>query len=543
MATAIAQGKTFTFPEGTTPEQMGIAIDEFFAGQAAPVQPTVAIPSPARAGVGALETATAIGTGIVAEPIAGLSGIAAAVIPGGKTGAEAVEATREALTFRPRTPTGQRMLGGVGKALEPVAKGLQAVEDVLGDSVLNVTGSPALAAAAATAPTAVLEGLGLGVAKKAARVPKTPQQIPKISTVNAKQVENALIESAPNIDQLKDASRAVYKELDDLGVVFKKSETRRLKNALLDTARKRKFKPTLTPKTSAVLDEVVKDLSGQTPLKVSDIEDMRRFISDRAGKSLDLTDSSAALELIDDIDLFLDRSNAKSFFGKADKDLSDLSGRYKVARSLWGRARRSEMISEAFVRAERGASGFENGIRVQLRQILNNRKKSRFFTKDELAAMDDVVKGTNQQNVLKLVGRLGFSEGQATNILGGLGGLALGGTVGGPAGAATISTIGQFSRRLAQRATLREARLADAIVRAGNNGKEVAKAYLRLTPKPQRSAFDLSELLLNVDTTDIIRSANKLTKEAAEIAKGRRALGAAQTAAVAAPIIPEQVQQ
>lgn len=39
MATATAQGRTFTFPEGTTPEQMGIAIDEFFAGQPDLVEP------------------------------------------------------------------------------------------------------------------------------------------------------------------------------------------------------------------------------------------------------------------------------------------------------------------------------------------------------------------------------------------------------------------------------------------------------------------------------------------------------------------------
>lgn len=35
--TAKAQGKKFTFPKGTTPEQMGEAIDEYFAGTAAPL--------------------------------------------------------------------------------------------------------------------------------------------------------------------------------------------------------------------------------------------------------------------------------------------------------------------------------------------------------------------------------------------------------------------------------------------------------------------------------------------------------------------------
>lgn len=38
MITATANGKKFTFPEGTTPEQMGVAIDEYFAGKASPVQ-------------------------------------------------------------------------------------------------------------------------------------------------------------------------------------------------------------------------------------------------------------------------------------------------------------------------------------------------------------------------------------------------------------------------------------------------------------------------------------------------------------------------
>lgn len=38
MPVANAQGKRFNFPEGTTPEQMGIAIDEFFGGQAQQAQ-------------------------------------------------------------------------------------------------------------------------------------------------------------------------------------------------------------------------------------------------------------------------------------------------------------------------------------------------------------------------------------------------------------------------------------------------------------------------------------------------------------------------
>ena len=38
MPTATANGKRFTFPEGTTPEQMGQAIDEYFASQPGQVE-------------------------------------------------------------------------------------------------------------------------------------------------------------------------------------------------------------------------------------------------------------------------------------------------------------------------------------------------------------------------------------------------------------------------------------------------------------------------------------------------------------------------
>lgn len=58
MATATANGKKFTFPEGTTPEQMGVAIDEYFAGQTQ--QPEQAQPEQEK---GMLQTASDFVTG------------------------------------------------------------------------------------------------------------------------------------------------------------------------------------------------------------------------------------------------------------------------------------------------------------------------------------------------------------------------------------------------------------------------------------------------------------------------------------------------
>lgn len=120
------------------------------------------------------EAAATIATGVVAEPVAGLAGLGAAalnVIPGVDAGrpGDVVRGTQEALTFQPRTEAGKVSLETIGGVLEPVGRGLKAAEEALGGGTLEATGSPALAAAAATIPTVALEAVGLIGAKIAAR--------------------------------------------------------------------------------------------------------------------------------------------------------------------------------------------------------------------------------------------------------------------------------------------------------------------------------------------------------------------------------------
>ena len=116
---------------------------------------------------GVFEVGATIGSSIVAEPLSGLAGIAGAVLPGEEgQGAEWVESAQEALTYQPRTEAGQEMLSDVGEALAPVGEAMVEAESFLGEEALETTGSPAVAAAAHTVPTAMIELLGLGIIKK-----------------------------------------------------------------------------------------------------------------------------------------------------------------------------------------------------------------------------------------------------------------------------------------------------------------------------------------------------------------------------------------
>ena len=91
---------------------------------------------------GAAEVAATIGSGIVAEPVAGVAGLLASGVDGTKTGAEVVEATRDSMTYQPKSEEGQRRQQSVGEFFQPVGEVFESIEKAAGQYALNKTGSP-----------------------------------------------------------------------------------------------------------------------------------------------------------------------------------------------------------------------------------------------------------------------------------------------------------------------------------------------------------------------------------------------------------------
>lgn len=120
--------------------------------------------------IGGAEGALALGTGMIAEPLAGLAGIAEAANPWAQEGASAdmVEKVRNMLTYQPKTREGGQAIAGVGEALDPLVRKLQYLKEHLGDDAFEATGSPELAAMVSTLPEATLELLGAGGGRRAA---------------------------------------------------------------------------------------------------------------------------------------------------------------------------------------------------------------------------------------------------------------------------------------------------------------------------------------------------------------------------------------
>ncbi|MEO0437890.1 MAG: hypothetical protein AAF098_13375 [Pseudomonadota bacterium] len=527
----------FEVPDGATPEQAQAQIQSMYEQGAFESQ------GPATDGLvdnsgndrgdsdrsiqgrvlGGLEAAGTVASSVVAEPLAGLAGIGA-LLPGGRSPTEAIEATRNTLRYEPRTEEGQDALRATAGFMAPIGEAFEKAESAIGDTVFEVTGSPTLAAAATTFPALVLEAAGIG-GVKAVRNARAARQT---NRVNSK-ADELLQDAAPSRDQLRDVSNGLYREIDQLGATVNPNAFRVLAFEVKDATRKKGLRQRLSPETSGLVDEMFARANSRQPMSLEELSEIREVAKNVASNLTDKREAMFGGMVVDRLDDFMNRPNVLRAEDGADVG-RQVSARYGTARKLWRRMRSSELIGEAMDKARNQASGYENGLRVQFRAILNNQKKSRFFSAEEKAAMAQVVQGSKNANLLKLLGKFGFGEQQATNMLGGSisssAGAALGnavaGTPGAIVGAATMAGGGSLARRAATRATEHAANSADQIVRQGPNGQDIARQYVRETAEPTPEG--LAELLLETGA-EIPPTAplDEFTRKAAQIAARRRA--------------------
>lgn len=488
------------------------------------------------------EAAMTIGSAAVAEPVSGFAGIAGGLLPGEEgQAAEWVKGTREALTYKP-TKAGMEKLQEVAEVIEPVGKAIQNLEQGLGEFVYSKTDSPALAAAATTIPTLVTEALGIVLGKTVASASRKVKQLKSQGKI-AREIKKA----APEVQALKDAARDLYDEIDNAGAIVKKGAYKNLSQLIKRQTKKAGLDPDISPKAAKAVRRL-EELEGQQ-VTITELDTLRK-VAQGAANSIEPVEKALGARIINSIDDFLEKVGPEQLDIPNNADMLNISKKYKAARNLWGRARKSELLGEAFSKARIQASGFENGLRIQFRSILNNKKTRKFFNEKELAEMKRVVEGGKVENAAKLVGRLGFSEGGATNIVGSLLGAGGGAYVAGPGGAIFVPLIGQVSRKLAQRMTRGSAEFADAVIRAGNNAKEITKAYLKNTPRSQRTPNELSQLLLEKDIditklpdTPLNRSAAEMVRIKRETIDAAIAAGTIQTAKNLDEIVMEEAEE
>jgi hypothetical protein len=466
--------------------------------------------------LGALENVGSFIAGAVAEPIAGIAGIAQSLNPFAEegAGAEAVESVRGFARdlASPRTEAGKSQQQAIGEVLAPVGEALTEAEKFLGDSTLNATGSPLLASIAHTLPTAVLEVIGI----------KGTKALSGRKGVSDRSVNRAMMESAPDAEKLKGLARGIYGEIDQSGAVLKKEALTTLANKISAATKKQGLDPRTT-KISAGVVESIKD-SALTNQPIGELETLRK-VAQAAAKSTDSTEKMLGSIIINNIEDFMDNVKSTDMVAGSES-LGATAKKYRAARGLYGRAKRSELINDSIKAGGDARSGAENGIRNELNKITRSKKLSKFFPKNELESMRDVIQGDFKTNFAKMIGRMGFMEGSSTSVLGSLGGVYAGSSLLGPVGAVAVPAVGVAARQIAKGLTTNKAKFIDTITRSGKDGKRIVKAYMEAVPKKRRSLDDLSDLLadptVNIDELEGVSS--QIAKDAFETAKGKRAI-------------------
>jgi len=293
---------------------------------------------------------------------------------------------------------------------------------------------------------------------------------------------SSIQETAPTKDAIKEASEALYEKARESGVKFRADRYQTMLSQMASALKSGGFHQKIHPKVAAAISELAKE-TGDIDIKQLDI--LRRILGS-AAKSIEPDEKRLASNLIDIMDNRLDKLNPADVVAGNPKNVGKT---LKEARSLWSKKRRLDMIETAFEKAKNQASGIENGIRIQFRQILNNPKKVRGFSKDEIDLMRKVVRGGPLENALKLAGKLGFSENQATQLIGTTIGIAGGAAVGGPFGAVAVPLVGQAAKNAAQKMTRNNAaNVATAVAR----GATPDALYRQMLANPQTARQILS---------------------------------------------------
>lgn len=239
--------------------------------------------------------------------------------------------------------------------------------------------------------------------------------------------------------------------------------------AEFETTFNRQIDPTLHPRLTGTLNLLQKRIGED--LDAQDMLLVRRNIAE-VGSSLSPDERRLGQNLLKGFDDFVE-----NLPGTPD---------WIEARKLYSQGIKTEILEGAIIKANNTASGLENGLRIEFRKILNNKREIKRFSMVEQSAMKKVVQGDFTTNNLRKIGAFGGGEGQRRTPVTTVIGMAAGGEIAGAPGVIAVPTIGRISQGLATNRTLRAANIARAIT-AGARPEVIG----RVIPTLRRGAVAL----------------------------------------------------
>lgn len=219
------------------------------------------------------------------------------------------------------------------------------------------------------------------------------QQLLRVAPKLAQSFQNS--SSRPTIESLRDTKNAAYAAVEASGLKFTPREMLNLYSKAHRAARAANYVEEVDRQTYAAL-KMIDAQRGKSPT-IGELDKLRQGLWSRYTAS---NESEPAIrEMIDHVDEIIE-----NFPSTNDLMLA--------ARTANSRYKKSELLDEAFKRAERqtAATGSGGNILNKYKQavtsIMSNPNKAKWFNEAELAQMDQLVRGGFGENVMRRIGKL-----------------------------------------------------------------------------------------------------------------------------------------
>ena len=336
----------------------------------------------------------------------------------------------------------------VAPALVPGMGAIGAVSKL--GSVIGRTGAAATAGGAAAGTYGFMEGEGgaqdraVNAATSAVAGGLLGAAAPKVTdfaTSIPARLRGTFQKSAkrPTIGNLKATKNAAYKAVDESGETFTPDDMAglfgRVKTAFDDA--------NYVEETDSALRATLKILERRQdkPTTLSQLDGIRQNLWKRYSGA---KDQPQILDAIAEIDGLIDSKAGAS----------DLMG---VARAANSRYAKSQLLDDAFRKAtdqtaSAGSGGnLQNKMRQAVTAIINNERKAKFFSPDEIDMMRDFVRGSSSENMKRLIGKASPDGNGLMMVIHATSGVMSGGAT------LPLAAVGAAAKRSADKSTIRHA--------------------------------------------------------------------------------------
>jgi len=319
----------------------------------------------------------------------------------------------------------ERIMGMVGEGIETAQRGArgaaaqmfvrdperraeiveQPMSETLGDTTFEQTGDPFASTLAYMAPAMFEAAAGARTAKGiTSRTGGTKPGTPKGYKTP---------DDLPSAADLKKSARKEYAMATSMGARIKAQAALNKLDEILEG------ELVVEGHTTATVANIkkAKNLVEKGDVNLHTAHSIRKILN-RAANSNVPQDKAAALFAVRQWENFMGSLSDSSVVMGRGADVAKALEHIKAGNALWSRLSKAEELAKIIKRAEsrarsqHQASGFDHQVRLQFRQILENDKKSKYWSDDELRMMTEIVEGTDiGDRALYQLGRLAPSGG------------------------------------------------------------------------------------------------------------------------------------